>query len=96
LESSGEKRKINIPRRRGEGGEGRWRRRRGVYDNVFVDCSKPRGSRRMYGSPSVVWSSATEIATVAHKQRVNKQSATWWMTIGGQGDEEGNRREWEG
>jgi hypothetical protein len=31
----------------------------------------------------VVLSSATEIATVAHKWHVNKQSATWWMaTVG--------------
>jgi hypothetical protein len=68
----GEGRGINILQCREEGGEGRRRRRRGVYSNVCVDCPEPR--RSWGAAKNVVLSSATEIVTVAHKQRVDKQS----------------------
>ena len=96
MESSGEERTLDIPHRRGERGE----RKEGgdggeVFIVMFVSVIPSPGSHEE-AAENVARSNASEIATIAHKQRVNKQSATWWMTVGGQRRRGGNRREWVG
>jgi len=75
LESSGEEGRINISHRRGKGGRERKAATGGGVIVMFVSVIPSPGNHEG-AAKNVARSSATEIATIAHKRCVDKQSAT--------------------